>query len=87
MNKITVRYAVTNYYKQEVFVSDELYDEVMDILKTNYDEEEYKYYDSFEKFVDDVIAEVLEGMGVELTCEETDLIDSDGTDIIKVEFA
>ena len=87
MNKITINYSITNYHKETFYVSDELYEEVMNDLKEQYDEEEHQYYESFEEFVDDVIAEVLESMGVELTASEDTVIDSDGTDIIGVEFA
>lgn len=87
MNKITINYEITNYHKETFYVSDELYEEVMNDLKEQYDEEEHQYYESFEEFVDDVIGEVLESMGIELTASEDTVIDSDGTDIIKVEFA
>lgn len=87
MNKITINYAITNYHKETFYVSDELYEEVMGYLKEQYDEEEHQYYESFEEFVDDVIAEVIESMGIELTASDETVIDSDGTDITKVEFA
>jgi hypothetical protein len=87
MNKITVNYSITNYHKQTFYVSDELYNEVMDGLKEQYDEEDYEYYDSFEEFVDDVISEILYEMGIELNSPEDTIVDSDGAEITSVEFA
>lgn len=83
--KITLRYAELVHYKEEIEVSEENFQSAINDLRESYEEYHKEQYNSFDEFLNDCDAELLENLEINPSYSEEFIVDGN-TEYLDVYF-